>query len=414
MTPEQRAAYELRAEGLSQRAIAAELGLSRGAVRSRLAGADRVMDVAPEDAQRFRDAGVQDLARVHTSWLHNDSVDEEGRRVKGDSVYVYYGKPKEEAAQQLEQLLDDIVEATKEHAPVYRDATPADEPEIETLDQHLMVLDPADVHIGKLAVKSETGYTYNSAVACERMERGADRLLLKAEAHGVARILVVLGNDILHADRWVGQTTSGTPQDTDGLWHEWFLTALHAYVRMIEKLASGYPVDLVFAPSNHDWQSGFYLAQTVKAWFRNHPNIRFSDYYASPIHRKYYVYSGALIGVTHGDGAKESELPNLMQHEARVFWGATTYAYWYTHHWHHKRRTRYGLQPAHVEKDTTGLTVIAPQRANAGDNVEIEVVRSPSAPDGWHHRNGYVNLQAVEAYLHDGSGAQVGRFTEWF
>lgn len=414
MTPEQRAAYELRVEGLSQRAIAVELGISRSAVRARLAGAERTMGMAPGDARRFRDAGVQDLSRVHSSWLHNDSVDEEGRRVKGDSVYVYYGKPKEEATQQLEQLLDDIVEATKEHAPVYRDALPAAEPEIATLDQHLMVLDPADVHIGKLAVKSETGYTYNSAIACERMERGAEQLLLKAEAHGVARILVVLGNDILHADRWVGQTTSGTPQDTDGLWHEWFLTALHAYVRMIEKLASGYPVDLIFAPSNHDWQSGFYLAQTVKAWFRNHPNVRFSDYYASPIHRKYYVYSGALIGVTHGDGAKESELPNLMQHEARAHWSATTYAYWYTHHEHHKRRTRHGLQPARVEKDLTGMTVISPRRAEEGDNVEIEVVRSPSAPDGWHHRKGYVNLQAVETYLHDGSGAQVGRFTAWF
>ena len=414
MTAGQRAAYELRAEGLSQRAIADRLGISRGAVRSRLAGADAILGMEPGDAARMRAAGITDLSRVHSGWLHNDTVDEEGKRVKGDSFYVFYGKPPEEAQAQLKELLDDVVDAAKNHAPEYSNVTPLEDQAPSSLNEHLLVLDPADVHVGKLSVKSETGCEYNSDIACERMEQGAARLLAKAERHGINRVLIIIGNDILHADRWIGTTTSGTPQDTDGLWHEWFITALNAYVRMIGRVAESYKVDLIFTPSNHDWQTGYYLAQTIKAWFRLHPNVRFTDYYASPIHRKYYVYSGALIGVTHGDGAKESELPNLMQHEARAHWGATTYAYWYTHHWHHKRRTRYGLQPAHVEKDTVGMTVISPQRANAGDVVEIETVRSPSAPDGWHHRNGYVNLQAVEVFLHDGSGAQVGRFTEWF
>jgi transcriptional regulator with XRE-family HTH domain len=413
MTPPQREAFELREQGLSQRKIAERLGLTRSTVRSRLAAADRVNRMDPADAARLKANGVGDLSVVHSSWMHNDDVDEEGRRVKGDSTYLYYGKPPEEAQRKFDEIIEELVEAAKDHAPSYAAETEAVVGG-HTLDSHLLVIDPADVHIGKLCVKSETGFTFNSEIAVERMKVGVARLVRKARAFGIHRVLFVIGNDILHADRWTNTTTSGTPQDTDGLWHEWFGTARRAYVAMIEEIAHEFTVDLIYTPSNHDWQSGYYLAQTIQAWFHNHPNVNFSDYYASPIHRKYYAYSGGLIGLTHGDGAKENELPNLMQHEARSFWGETTYAYWYLHHWHHKVRTRYGLKPSHVEKDKVGLTIVAPQSNMAGDDVEIEVVRSPSAPDGWHHRNGHINLQAVEVFLHDGSGAQVGRLTEWF
>lgn len=45
---------------------------------------------------------------------------------------------------------------------------------------------------------------------------------------------------------------------------------------------------------------------------------------------------------------------------------------------------------------------------------QIEYVRSPSAPDGWHDRNGYLNRQAVEAFVHSPHDGQKKRFTEWF
>lgn len=405
LSDKQREAYELRASGLSSREAAKQLGITRGSYRDRLKSADRVLGIDPDVARRLQDqTGGQDISKVHSAWLKDP---------EGDSVYMMFGRPPEEAQATLDEMFEDFFErigGIAKPTPSYVATTAAP----DVLGQHLLVIDPADVHIGKLAVKSEVGTTYNSEVAVTRMREGVRRLIEKARGFGIHRVMVVLGNDILHADRWIGATTAGTPQDTDGLWHQWFVDAEMAYIAMITEIAEEFHVDLVFTPSNHDWQSGFYLARTIKAWFQSHPNVSFSDYYCSPIHRKYYVYSGALIGVTHGDGAKETELPNLMQHEAREHWGATQYAYWYTHHWHHKVRTRYGLKPAKVEKDLTGLTVISPNTHIAGENTEVEVVRSPSAPDGWHHRNGHVNLQAVEAFLHDGSGAQVCRLTEWF
>ena len=35
-------------------------------------------------------------------------------------------------------------------------------------------------------------------------------------------------------------------------------------------------------------------------------------------------------------------------------------------------------------------------------------------PDGWHYRNGYINRQAVECFVHHPYDGQDGRFTVWF
>lgn len=67
------------------------------------------------------------------------------------------------------------------------------------------------------------------------------------------------------------------------------------------------------------------------------------------------------------------------------------------------------------EKDLIGMTALHISPDPAGSRApEIEYVRSPSPPDGCHDRNGYVNRQAVECFLHHPHDGQVGRFTEWF
>jgi len=186
MTPPQREAFELREQGLSQRKIAERLGLTRSTVRSRLAAADRVNRMDPADAARLKANGVGDLSVVHSSWMHNDDVDEEGRRVKGDSTYLYYGKPPEEAQRKFDEIIEELVEAAKEHSPSYAAETEAVVGG-HTLDSHLLVIDPADVHIGKLCVKSETGFTFNSEIAVERMKVGVARLVRKARSFGIHR-----------------------------------------------------------------------------------------------------------------------------------------------------------------------------------------------------------------------------------
>lgn len=280
---------------------------------------------------------------------------------------------------------DVIISEMKDYAPEYLEIqrTPFNRPE----DAHLLVIDPADIHIGKLCSAFETNDEYNNKIAVDRVMQGVYGILEKASAFNVDQILYVIGNDILHVDTPKRQTTSGTPQDTDGMWYDNFLIAKRLHVEIIETLREVSNVFVQYDPSNHDYTNGFFLADTIQSWFSRDKNVAFN---CSINHRKYYRYYNNLIGTTHGDGAKENDLPLLMAHESGTDWSSCKHKYFYIHHIHHKR-----------SKDIMGVT--------------IEALRSPSGADSWHHRNGYVHApKAVEGFLHHKLHGQIARFSHIF
>jgi len=258
---------------------------------------------------------------------------------------------------------------------------------------HLLVINPADIHIGKYCSVDETGESYDRAIAVSRVVEGLEGLIEKAKGFDIDRVLFCIGNDVLHVDNVYNKTTKGTPQDVDGKWWEHFEIALELYVRCVERLREIAPVDCVHSMSNHDYQSGFHLAHALKSWFRKDKTITVD---ASARHRKYYQYGNNLIGLEHGDGAKMDNLPLIMAQEKPKEWGEAEYRYWYLHHLHHK--IKYKWRDA---KDFIGVTV--------------EYLRSPSAADSWHARKGYIGTPtAVEAFVHSVDKGQVARLTHFF
>ena len=332
-------------------------------------------------------------------WKRN--VDADGNK------YTVHFQP---AGQEAEDIKDIIQNAIAESYSVKR-------PKFEARKKaapgnKLLVVDLADVHFNKLCVKSETGYSYSMDVARHRVIEGVKALLAKAKHSGVGRILFVLGNDILHTDNAKGTTTSGTPQDTDGTPFEAYRVAKQASIEAIKLCAKVADVDLVHCMSNHDWLLGWTLSQSIAEHFSEHPNVNATEYNISEAHRKYYRYEDNLILVTHGDGAKEADLLALMLKEAGSHVSACPNRYVLQHHFHHKIAKRGKVT---TEKDHIAMTSIqSGQGGNDEHRFNIEYVRSPSPPDGWHDRNGYVNRQAVECFLYDPSLGQDTRFTEWF
>ena len=67
-------------------------------------------------------------------------------------------------------------------------------------DKHLLVIDIADLHVGKLAEASETGDKYNSKIAKKRAIRGVEGILQKSSGFPIDKILFIIGNDVLHVD----------------------------------------------------------------------------------------------------------------------------------------------------------------------------------------------------------------------
>ena len=256
-----------------------------------------------------------------------------------------------------------------------------------TSEPHCLVFDPADIHIGKICSRFETGEEYNSQIAVQRVLSGLEGILSKSSPFNIDKIIFIAGNDILHTDNTKRTTTAGTPQDTDGMWYDNFIMAKKLLIDIIERLMSVADVEVVYNPSNHDYMSGFMLLQCIEAWFSKCKNVTFNN---DMSHRKYTVYGNNLIGSTHMDGAKAQDLPLLMAHEAPTDWANCKHRYIYGHHVHHK-----------TSKDIMSVCV--------------ETLRSPSGTDSWHHRNGYQHApKAVEAFIHHRDFGQVARLTHLF
>ena len=314
----------------------------------------------------------------------------EERGINFDNVGIAWNKDKHWSIQfrpsntgpTFEEMLQDHIDEIKNHTFKYE--------KIGRSNYNfpcLLVIDPADVHIGKLASSFETGEDYNTQIAVQRVKEGVDGILRKSSGFDIEKIVFVAGNDILHIDTPKRLTTSGTPQDTDGMWYDNFLVAKKLYVDILDRLIKIADVHVMYNPSNHDYTNGFFLADAIKSWYRTCKNISFD---VSISHRKYFKYGTSLIGTTHGDGAKQQDLPLLMAQESGKLWSDTKHRYVYIHHLHHK-----------ISKDYHGVTV--------------EALRSPSSTDSWHHRNGYQHSpKAIEGFVHSKDNGQIARFTHLF
>jgi hypothetical protein len=283
---------------------------------------------------------------------------------------------KEDITANETDILKTVSSFIENHSPHY----PSIKRKIK-LNNHLLVINPADIHIGKYANHLETGDGYNVEIACERVLEGLQGLIDKSKGFEVDRVLFCVGNDILHIDNVYNTTTAGTNQDVDGKWWEHFEIALALYVKCVEILREIAPVDVIHSMSNHDYQSGFHLAHALKSWFRNDSEVTFDISVAhrkvtfdiSVAHRKYYKYGKNLIGLEHGDGAKMANLPLTMAQERPLLWSETTHRYWYLHHLHHKVKHK------------------------------------------WLDAKGYVGVpRAVEGFLHQKDSGQVARLVHYF
>lgn len=260
-------------------------------------------------------------------------------------------------------------------------------------DPHCLVLDIADLHIGKLATSGASNEEYNVKIAVDRAVKGSMSLINKADPYNIDMIYFVIGNDVLHTDTPKGTTTSGTQMDTCGTWYDNFKVAREVYAEIIQSLSTIAPVHIIHCPSNHDYMTGFMLADAIQCYFHNNENISFD---VTNKHRKYVSYGTSMLMFSHGDGCKIDQIPYLAAHERPQLWSKTTYRYGYLHHIHHKDFFKF-----RAGKDFIGMTV--------------EYLRSPSGHDRWHTDNGYVGAKvAIEAFIHHPVNGQVSRLTHNF
>jgi len=322
----------------------------------------------PELLEQCKAAGIE-LKDVKHYWHKSEKF----------SIFAKNG------GQSLEDTFAPILEELQSYSPKFKKIKRE-----KVTDPHLLIIDPADVHVGKYSAKSETGQHYDIQKAVDQVDEGVDGILSKAYGFNIDKVIFVIGNDCLHIDNPRRTTTSGTPQDTSGMWHEAFIAAKEMYVRAIERILPYSNVEIIFNPSNHDYMSGFMLAQTIEAYFRWSDNVTFD---VSIAHRKYTKYGNNMIATSHGDGAKLEQTPLLMATENPQMWNDCHFRYIYLHHLHHKQTHKFMSG-----KDFIGVTA--------------EYLRTPSPSDSWHDRNGYTGAKkAIEGFIHSFDSGQVARLT---
>ena len=191
----------------------------------------------------------------------------------------------------------------------------------------------ADLHLGKFGDVDETGEVLNSDVIMRRFYDviNAEYNRIKLLGDDVEKILFVWTNDFFNSDGIAATTTGGTPQDTDMKWQTLFNTGVEMLITAIDKLSELAPVKTFYIASNHSRQTDYYAMCTLKAWFRNYPNVEI-DTNCSP--RYYERFGNVLLGFAHSYYEKKTNLPYLMSVECAEDWGKTTYREFHLAHIH--------------------------------------------------------------------------------
>ena len=240
-----------------------------------------------------------------------------------------------------------------------------------------------DHHLGMLAWRPEVGSSYDLDIG-ERMLNKAMAQLIKRTNYAGSALIVVLG-DFLHYDGKLPVTQrGGNILDAEGRYRKMIRVAIRSLRATIEFAAQTFAtVDVIVEPGNHDEFAAAFLSEALADYYANTPLVRIDT---TPGRFHYHRYGGNLIGVTHGDLAKPSQLPGIMAVDRPGDWADTVHRTWWTGHVHH-----------HFDQ------------AFAGCNVEAFGILPPT--DAWAHGMGYRSKQEMKAIVLHERGGEFARYT---
>lgn len=257
-------------------------------------------------------------------------------------------------------------------------------------DPHLCYIGLHDVHFGKLAWAAETGENYDLKIAEDLYWEAGQDLVAKAQGFPIEKFVLPVGHDFLHVDNLKNQTTSGTQVDTDGRFAKIFETGQLAVIKLVEYLRRIAPVEVMWIPGNHDYESSYFLCKVIQAWYRESANVKVD---CRPTPRKAVHYGVNLIGCTHGCDEKHERLASLLAEEYKHEWAGSVCREVLLGHYHRAKETHYNL-------------------ANHKDGVMIRVLPSLSGSDSWHFKKGYVSPEGkvAQALLYSKTDGFVAQF----
>lgn len=255
--------------------------------------------------------------------------------------------------------------------------------------EYLLEISVPDLHIGKLAWGAETGEDYDIKIACERYKEAVYNLLNRVPLQRLAKIVLPVGNDLIHIDNAENQTTAGTVVDTDSRFAKIVKVAKELLIEIINELRQIAPVDVIIVRGNHDSTVTFLLGEVIDAWFHADPMVTVDN---SPKWRKYYEYGTVGVQLTHGDKEKHEELGMIFANEEPALWARTKHRFCKIGHFHKTKKINYLAVDSHP-------------------GFQIEVIPSLSGTDEWHSGKGYLSNKQAKAFLYHKEEGEIAEYT---
>ena len=241
------------------------------------------------------------------------------------------------------------------------------------------VINLSDAHLRMLSWHKETGVNYDLKIGAHVTRKSGLYLLEETVTKlGAEKVVLVIGNDMFHSDSQEPFTKrSGNLLDVDSRYQRGFEVAVEVITEIIDTAITKYnvPVEVIPIPGNHDDETVYFLGQYLHAYYYKQENVLIRN---SPQRRKYFRWGKCLIGLSHGDGIKKTDVPNIMSKEnPNISWEDCPFREMLFGHKHHEM--------SHDEKGTV-----------------IRWVNAIAPEDAYHYYKGYIgSVKGSQAFMYD-------------
>ena len=235
-----------------------------------------------------------------------------------------------------------------------------------------VVINLADLHLGKLVSEHETGERYNIDIAKERFLTCIKHLAFKSyQCYGIKKFILSSLGDTLHTDTVKSTTTSGTYVESDTRASKVFEVALEVLTESIDILKQfADEVEFININGNHCELSEHHLGIALKAYYRNDEKVKIN---AEPKVRKSILVGDNLLSWTHGD-TNMNTLPLTIATEVSELWGKSKFRLIQLGHLHGTKKKVF-------------------QAEDEFNGVIVRHFSSLSGTDSWHNKNNYIGNQ---------------------
>lgn len=362
---QQQAVDAVEAHG-SQRAAAAVLGISRGALTDRLEKAQK-LGLTPTVQRIPASASPPDGYKLKgTSTLYDR-----------DGVQVLQWVKTDAALQRLQEIQRASLKAMcEELKPIARIAGP------KAKDSDLVTLYTlTDCHVGMLAWDKETGADWDLKIA-EECLAGTFCRMIDAAPDSAVGIVNQLG-DFLHFDSLQPMTpTNHHILDADSRYQKMVEVAVRILRRVIDHALKKHgKVVVEMKEGNHDPAGSVWLRVMFAQLYAKNPRVEIN---MSPNPYTVYRHGKTLLGFYHGHLARKTQVPLLFAAQFAQEWGDTIYRYVHLGHLHHVE-----------EKEHPG----------------VKIIQHPTlaAPDAYAARGGWLSKRQATSMTYHRERGEVAR-----